>query len=217
MKPVFLHPWNLSPQEAIHLQQEMRSRVIIEPLTAQIRTVGGVDVGFHEGKARAAIAVVELPGLSLVDSACIDTEVAFPYVPGLLSFRELPAALAAIERLTVRPDVFMVDGQGLAHPRRFGLACHLGVLLDHPTIGCAKSVLVGKYGALAEPAGSSAEIFDKEEVVGAALRLRRGCKPVIISIGHRVDLASASALVQSCASGYRLPEPTRLAHRLASH
>jgi deoxyribonuclease V len=219
------HPWNLSPAEAVQLQQRLRSQVRIEPLPGEITRVGGVDVGFGERHcsvrsdevAHAAVVVLDCPGMRRVESAVAKVPVTFPYIPGLLSFREIPAILAAFEQLATFPDVLMVDGQGVAHPRRFGIASHLGVLLDRPTIGCAKSVLVGHYGSLGEAPGSTAELRDGDEVIGMVLRTRLGSKPLILSVGHRVDLSSALRLVLTCLRGYRLPEPTRLAHELASH
>jgi deoxyribonuclease V len=210
------HAWNLCPSEAIRLQQDYRYLVRSEPLHGEIRRIGGVDVGFHSEKAFAALAVVAYPSMLLIEWAVSEINTPFPYIPGLLSFREAPVILSALERLSVLPDVLMVDGQGIAHPRRFGIASHLGVLLDLPAIGCAKSVLVGRYGELGNEIGNTTELLDKGEVIGMALRTRQGCKPIIVSIGHRVDLESAIRLTLACGRGYRLPEPTRLAHRIAS-
>ncbi len=151
-----------------------------------------------------------------LESAVADLPLTFPYIPGLLSFREAPAILAAIARLNHLPDVFIVDGQGLAHPRRFGIASHLGVLLDMPTIGCAKSILVGRHRPLGEEGGSMAELVAEGEVLGMALRVKAHAAPIYISVGHRVDLPSAVRIVMGCTRGYRLPEPIRLAHQLAT-
>lgn len=211
------HSWDLAPGEAIQLQQRLRAQVLIAPLPLeQVRTVGGVDVGFREGKAHAAIVALEFPSLALLESAEAETPVPFPYIPGLLSFREVPAILAALEKLPWLPDVLVCDGQGLAHPRRFGIACHLGVLLDRPALGCAKSILTGRHSDLPEEPGSTAELRADGELVGAAVRTRVGVKPVYVSPGQRCDVPSAVALVLACTRGYRLPEPTRLADRLAS-
>lgn len=211
------HPWDLTPEEAIRLQQELRSKVIVEPLALEkIRYVGGVDVGFREELTRAAVVVLAYPSLQLVEHAIAEIPTTFPYVPGLLSFRETPAILAALQELKTLPDILVCDGQGLAHPRRFGIACHIGVLLDRPALGCAKSILVGKVGELGEAPGSTSEMKVGKEVVGAAVRTRQGVKPVYISVGNRVDLPSAVRLVLACTRGYRLPEPTRLADRVAS-
>lgn len=214
-----LHRWDLSPQEAIQTQKDLRSRVSIAPLEdSSIRLIAGVDVGLPRGAqtARAAIAVLDYATLELVDQTIAEAPVPFPYVPGLLSFREMPVILAALKGLRTSPDVFMVDGHGYAHPRRFGLACHLGVWLDKPAIGCGKSILIGETGPLAKPRGSVAPLRDGDETIGVALRTRENVKPVYISIGHRVDLDSALRISLRCARGLRLPEPTRQAHHLAS-
>jgi deoxyribonuclease V len=217
LKLAHTHPWDLSPAEAIHLQEVLRTRVVEQPLNLQdLQTVGGVDVGFPGDQARAAVVVLSFPSLQLLDTSVAEVPVPFPYVPGLLSFRETPAILAALQQLESLPDAILCDGQGLAHPRRFGIACHLGVLLDLPTLGVAKSILVGRSGHLGEEPGSTAELKAGEEVVGAALRTRQAVKPVYVSIGNRIDLSSALELVMACNRGYRLPEPTRLADRLAS-
>lgn len=173
-------------------------------------------MGFRDGVARAAAVRLAYPSLELQEQVFAEEPLRFPYVPGLLSFREAPAILAALARLEHLPDVILVDGQGIAHPRRLGIASHLGVLLDHPTIGVAKSILVGKAGPLDEARGSTAELRAGGEVIGQLVRTRPGVKPVIVSIGHRADLPSAVALVLACGRGYRLPEPVRLADRLAS-
>ena len=208
-----------SPAEAIQLQQELRSQVRIEHLDERnIHLIGGVDVGFQGGGtlARAAVVILEYPSLRRAGQAVAEVQATFPYIPGLLAFREIPAILAALEQLDGLPDVFMVDGQGLAHPRRIGIACHLGVVIDRPSLGCAKSLLVGKFGALPETAGSVSDLLDRGEVVGRVVRTRQGVKPVFVSVGHRIDLDGAVRLVMACTTRYRLPEPTRLAHRLAS-
>lgn len=189
----------------------------LQPLPDEgLRRVGGVDAGFTADKVYAAVVVLDYATLQPVEQATAAAPLTFPYIPGLLSFREAPGILAALARLNSLPDVLIVDGQGIAHPRRFGIACHLGVLLDLPAIGCAKSVLVGRVGSLGEAPGSTAEMAAGDEVLGIAVRTRRGVKPVYVSAGHRVDLAAAVRIVLSCTRGYRLPEPTRLAHRLAA-
>jgi len=177
-----------------------------------------VDVGFEDqGKTtRAAIAVLEFPSLELVAQAIARLPTSFPYVPGLLSFREIPAVLAALEKLESLPDLLLCDGQGLAHPRRFGIACHLGVLTNIPAIGVAKTRLIGSFGPVPEEKGGWAPLMDKEEQIGAVLRSRTGTKPLFISAGHRIGLESAIHYVMACTPKYRLPETTRQAHRLAS-
>ena len=160
--------------------------------------------------------VLSYPTLETVECRIARTEVAFPYVPGLLSFRETPVLVPVLESLALRPDVLLVDGQGIAHPRRFGIACHLGLLFDIPTIGCAKSRLTGKFEEPGQAKGSHAELKDGEEVIGAALRTRDGTRPIFVSIGHKVDLESALRIVLGCVGKYRIPEPTRRAHLAAA-
>lgn len=209
------HSWDVSPAQAIQIQESLRSKVVEEPLDfTRLHYVAGVDVGFPGHRARAAVVVLKFPSLEVTEQTIIELPVSFPYIPGLLSFREAPPILAALERLETRPDVLICDGHGLAHPRRFGLACHLGVLLDQPVTGCAKSILVGKHGPLGDAYGSTANLMIGNESIGAAVRTRQGVKPVYVSIGNRIDLPSAIQLVLACSRGYRLPEPTRLADRL---
>jgi deoxyribonuclease V len=218
------HEWDLNPQEAIQIQNEWRKMVVVAPFALkQPRLIAGVDVGLPRAVqksnvvvARAAIAVLDYSTMNLVDQATVETPVHFPYVPGLLSFREMPAILSALEQLETEPDLFMVDGHGYAHPRRFGLACHLGVWLDKPTLGCGKSILVGRHTDIEKPRGSIALLVDGCETIGAAVRTRDGVKPVYISVGHRSDLESAVSITLNCTRGVRLPEPIRWAHRLAS-
>lgn len=212
------HPWQLTPAEARALQEALRDRVQTQDRLPALRHVAGVDVGYAATNriTRAAVVVLSYPTLERVDEAVVRQPTAFPYVPGLLSFRELPAVLAAIERLRVLPDLYLCDGQGLAHPRRFGIACHLGVLLDAPAIGVAKSRLIGTHAPPPAEKGGWTPLVDGGEVIGAVLRTRSGVKPVYVSIGHRVSLATAVALTLACTTRYRLPETTRQAHRLAS-
>ncbi len=213
------HPWNVSPAQARRIQESLRVRVIREDrFKREISTVGGVDVGFEDqGKiARAAVVVLSLPDLQLIEQAIAYQPTLFPYVPGLLSFREIPTVLAALKRLEITPDLLLCDGQGIAHPRRFGLACHLGVLTNLPTIGVAKTRLIGTFSGLSEERGSYVPLIDKEEQIGVVLRTRYGIKPVFVSIGHRISLNSAVNYVMACTPRYRLPETTRWADRIAS-
>jgi deoxyribonuclease V len=214
----FAHPWDVTPAEARAIQLEGRTRVVTEDRLGEIGRVAGVDVGFEEDGAvtRAAVAVLDFPSLQLVESALARVPTAFPYVPGLLSFREAPAVLEALSRLAVQPDLLLCDGQGYAHPRRFGLACHLGVLTGLPSIGVAKSRLIGVHGALPERKGAWVPLLDGDETIGAVLRTRRAVAPIYVSIGHRVSLPAAIRWVLACTTRYRLPETTRQAHRLAS-
>lgn len=214
------HKWDVSTSEAVHIQMQLASRVAASPLPRAPRTIAGVDVsfrrrGYKDYFARCGIAVLALPELEIVDRASWSGDVTFPYVPGLLSFRELPAILEAADGLSVRPDIFMADGQGLAHPRRFGLACHLGVAFEVPTFGVAKKKLVGEYSRLGMERGSQADLVHEGERVGVALRTRRAVKPVFVSVGHGITLEEATDLALRCAPRYKIPEPTRAAHHLS--
>ena len=210
--------WPADVASARAIQEALRSQVIREDRLGAVRTVAGVDVGFEDqGRTtRAAVAVLDFPGLQPVAQAISRSPTRFPYVPGYLSFRELPAVLAALEKLAAMPDLILCDGQGLAHPRRFGLACHLGVLTDIPCIGVAKSRLVGTHDELPPDKGRWVPLRDKDETLGAVLRTRSRVSPVYVSTGHRVGLATAIDYTLRCTTRYRLPETTRHAHRLAS-
>ncbi len=216
--PRRLHRWNVTPARAIAIQRELASRVEISKLPAVVRYVAGLDATFtrNEKWCIASVVLWDLRDQVVVEQYVQRRRLAFPYVPGLLSFREAPALLAAIGKLRVRPDVLMCDGQGLAHPRRFGIACHVGVLTGLPSLGCAKSILVGEYGVLKTARGSKSPLMDRGERVGSVLRTRDGVNPVYVSIGHWIDLPGAEEVVLRCSGGFRLPEPTRLAHHLCS-
>ena len=218
MSQPFSHPWDVTPAQARGIQAGGRDRVIAEDRLGPVSRVAGIDVGFEEGGAvsRAAVAVLAFPTLEPVESAVARRPTAFPYVPGLLSFREIPAVLEALGRLSLPPDLVLCDGQGYAHPRRFGLACHLGVVTGLPSIGVAKSRLIGRHGALAEEKGAWTPLLDGDEIIGAVLRTRSGVAPLYVSIGHRVSLPTAIRWVLACTTRFRLPETTRQAHRLAS-
>jgi deoxyribonuclease V len=223
MKARRLHTWDLTPKEAVALQVRLRSSVEPADRIGEVRRVAGVDVGFEQdGRvARAAVAVLDYPGLALADQAVARVATRFPYVPGLLSFREIPAVLAAFERLRAPPDLILYDGQGIAHPRRFGIASHLGLVLDCPSIGVAKTRLIGAHRTPPDRRGAWTPLLDtgegdSAETIGAVLRTRKGVKPLYVSIGHRVSLATAVRWTMACCTGYRLPETTRWAHRLAS-
>lgn len=212
------HRWDLTPKEAIALQKQLRDYVLIADRFGDVRRIAGVDVGFEEKNTitRAAVAVLDFPSLELVEYAIAREPTRFPYVPGLLSFREVPTVLAALDKLSALPDMLLCDGQGIAHPRRLGIASHLGVLLDLPTIGVAKSRLVGHHAEVGEEKGEWQPLEDKGEVIGCVLRSRSRVKPLYISPGHKVSLESARLWVMACLTRYRLPETTRWAHRLAS-
>ncbi len=213
-----LHRWDVTPKEAIEIQQQLRSKLIIASLEAELQYVAGCDISYDKGSDvfYAGIVVLKLPELTEVAQATTVARVKFPYIPGLLSFRESPALLEAWEKLTVQPDLVMIDGQGYAHPRRFGIASHFGVLINLPTIGCAKTLLTGKFEEPESKAGSYSLLVDKDEVVGAALRTQDGVSPVFVSIGHRINLESTIDVVMRCTKEYRIPEPTRQAHLLVN-
>ncbi len=217
MTPV-QHRWDLTPAEAIALQNRLRARVVLEDRLGRVERVAGTDVGFEHGGrvTRAAVAVLAFPGLDLIDSALVRMPTRFPYVPGLLSFRETPAVLAALGQLERAPDLILCDGQGYAHPRRCGLASHIGLLAGVPTIGVAKSRLTGTHDDPPQRRGSWRPLLDGSEVIGAVVRTRAGVKPLFVSCGHCVSLATAVRYTLACARRYRLPETTRWAHRLAS-
>ncbi|MCY2928567.1 MAG: deoxyribonuclease V [Planctomycetota bacterium] len=209
------HSWNISPTAAIALQKELAGLVRQEPLAGPVETVAGADCAFVDGGRSivAAVVLCEARTMTVLARAVEVRPCPFPYVPGLLSFREAPAVIAAVEKLPRRPDLLMCDGQGLAHPRGLGLACHVGLWLDMPTIGVAKSLLCGQHRDPGQARRGRAAIRYDGRVVGAALRTREGVRPLFISVGHRVTLADALAWTLRCTRGFRLPEPTRLAHQ----
>jgi deoxyribonuclease V len=213
------HPWNLTGREAIVVQEQLAPRVIRSDRFGAVKTVAGVDAGLvaENSVTRAAVAVLSFPELNPIEHAVAHLPTPYPYVPGLLSFREGPAIVAAIAQLRMAPDLFLFDGQGIAHPRRLGIASHIGVLLDRPTIGVAKSRLTGKATEpLGAEKGAWVPLRDAGEVVGALVRTRTAVNPVYVSIGHRVSLRSAVQYVLACTTRYKLPETTRQAHRIAS-
>ena len=215
----YKHPWDVSPATAIAMQVELSRHLITTDQFGEIETVAGVDVGFEQagGITRAAVVVLDFPSLKLKASGIARLPTRFPYVPGLLSFRELPAVLAAMEQLQRLPDLLLCDGHGYAHPRRLGIAAHLGLLTNIPAIGVGKTRLLGTHAAVADVRGAWQPLMDKGEIIGAVLRTRRGVKPIYVSIGHRLSLATAIRYVMACTTRYKLPETTRLAHRYASH
>ncbi|MBK7135161.1 MAG: deoxyribonuclease V [Rhodocyclales bacterium] len=212
------HAWDLTPKEAMAVQSRLAAEIVCRDDFGPVARVAGVDVGFEGNGAttRAAVTVLAFPSLQLETSAIARLPTRFPYVPGLLSFREIPAVLAAMERLNVRPDLLLCDGQGIAHPRRFGIASHLGLLLDIPAIGVAKTRLIGRHDEVPDERGAWVPLKAGSETIGAVLRTRRGVKPLYVSPGHRIGLESSIAWVMACLTRYRLPETTRWAHRLAS-
>ena len=211
MTPVFRTRWKLTPREAIRLQARLRDRVILKDCFKQIRYVAGADIAFDPATevAFAGVIVYRYPSLEEVERRMARRRLQFPYVPGLLSFREIPILLAAFRRLRTEPDVLLIDGHGRAHPRLFGLACHVGVLFDKPAIGCAKSLLVGEAGEAGARAGSIAPLEYHGERVGTVLRTRDDTRPIFVTQGHRISLATAVKVVRRCCDGYRIPRPTR--------
>lgn len=211
------HGWQVSPAEAIETQRRLAGEVIREGEPPLPRNIAGVDISIRRGQetATASAVILKYPELELVETKIARGRIDFPYIPGLLSFREMPLTLAALEQLSITPDIIFVDGQGIAHPRHFGIASHLGLYLDKPTIGCAKSLLCGSHRTPGDMPGDYAEIIHNNEIIGAALRTKAGVKPVYVSIGHKISLNAAIRLVIQCCRGYRLPEPARQAHLAA--
>jgi len=210
-----MHRWDVTPKEAVAIQRELGPLVVEEPLPDDVETVAGLDVSVRGDQVRAAIVVLRMPEIEVVDQAIWEGPVAFPYIPGLLSFREIPAILPALEKLKVDPDILMLDAQGIAHPRRFGLGCHLGVLLDKPALGVGKSRLLGRHEEPGQLKGATADLYHKSDLIGRVVRTRDNVKPVFVSYGHRCTLDDAVDLTLRLAVKYKLPEPTRLAHRLS--
>jgi deoxyribonuclease V len=208
---------NLDIESAIALQEKLRNRIVVQDDFGAIRTVAGVDIGFSTdgSTARAAIAVLSYPDLELVASTTLEAPVTFPYIPGLLAFREVPIALKALAQLSVQPDLLLCDGNGYIHPRRFGLACHLGLLSNIPSIGVAKTPYIGTHEPLEERRGSWQLLYDQQEPIGAALRTQDNVKPLYVSVGHRISLETALQFVLICSPRYRLPETTRWADHLS--
>jgi deoxyribonuclease V len=216
MKTKKLHEWDLSYTEARQLQVRLARRVRFTRIRKEPRIAAGLDCAFSKDGKRifAAVVAIEMEGFKVIETATAARKLTFPYIPGLLSFREVPVCIDAIEKLKAKPDVFVVDGQGFAHPRRFGIACHIGVLVDRPTVGCAKSRLLGDYDEPGRTKGSYSELIDRGVEIGAVLRTRTDVKPVFVSVGHKCTLEDAKKIVLECTRIYRLPEPSRLAHQL---
>jgi deoxyribonuclease V len=218
-----MHDWPTTLEEAQAIQQRLRDQVIVHDDFGEVRTIAGVDAGYEgdpqaeQSIARAAVVVLAYPSLEPLDYVVERRPAPMPYVPGFLSFREAPAVLAALDELRVRPDLLICDGQGIAHPRRLGIATHIGLLSGIPSIGCAKSLLVGRHDPVPDERGAYVPLIHRGEQIGVVLRTRVGVKPVFISVGHRIGLPSAISFVMSCVTKYRLPETTRAADGLASH
>ncbi|HBG27389.1 MAG: hypothetical protein A2Y10_18980 [Planctomycetes bacterium GWF2_41_51] len=215
MKIHNLHNWNLTPKEAIALQKELAVKVLYRKFDKKIETIAGLDCAFTKDKKNviACIIVLSRVNFEIIEAAYEVLPVTFPYIPGLLSFREAPACLAAAKKLKIVPDTIIVDGQGTAHQRRFGIACHLGLFLDIPTIGCAKSRLIGDFNTPARQKGSVSPLTDKGEIIGSVVRTRDNVNPVFVSVGHKCRLEDAIRIVLECCIKYRIPEPSRIAHQ----
>ena len=212
-----LHNWDITPKEAIALQKELAGKIIYDtPLDlSRVKLVAGVDVSVKNGQSQAAVVVMQFPDLHIIETVLASQPTPFPYVPGLLSFREGPALVEAFEKLQCEPDVFIFDGMGRIHPRRIGIAAHMGLWLGKPTIGCGKTHFIGEYTQPGNNKGNSGQLMDKGELLGVVLRTRTNVKPVYISPGHLIDLESAVKLILACTPKYRLPEPVRQAHKAA--
>jgi len=215
MKINLFHSWKLSPEQACKIQKELAGRVVKEDRFSQISTICGVDVSIRGDAAWAGCVVMSFPDLDPLDYSITSSYISFPYIPGLLSFREIPALIPAIEKLRVEPDLFLVDGQGFAHPRRFGLASHVGLLYNKPSVGCAKSKLIGTFREPGDKKGNREYLYDGEEIIGVVLRTRDNVKPLFISVGQNISINSAMEFVLKSCTRYRIPEPLRLAHQAA--
>ncbi|HSH42037.1 MAG TPA: deoxyribonuclease V [Arenicellales bacterium] len=218
LDPSAVHDWPGDFGQARAIQEKLRQRVITRDAFGPVHRIAGVDIGLDRAnnRAHAAVVVLDFDGLGLLEQATAHERIRCPYVPGYLSFREVPPILKALEKLTAAPDLIICDGQGIAHPRRFGLACHLGVLTGIATIGAAKSRLTGTFTEPGPDKGDWSPLMDGSDTIGAVLRTRTGVRPLYVSIGHKVSLQSAVRIVLACCTRYRLPETTRAADRLAS-
>jgi deoxyribonuclease V len=218
MKIKKLHEWDLSYAQARELQITLAGQVRLTAIKKNPEIIAGLDCAFSKDEKSifAVVVVMKLPCFEIIETVSVKNKVKFPYIPGLLSFREAPVCLEAIEKLKNTPDCFIIDGQGLAHPRRLGIACHIGLLIDKPTIGCAKSRLIGEYEQPTKQRGGISPLVDDDEIIGSVVRTRKSVKPVFVSVGHKCTLDDAVKIVLDCSPKYRLPEPSRLAHQLVS-
>ena len=210
-----LHSWQVSSEEASRIQKGLRKEIIPEPGFDRIEKIAGADISFSGEEAYAGVIVFSFPDLRIIERRQAVKKTDFPYIPGLLTFREGPVLLSAFEQVEKEPDLIIFDAQGLAHPRSMGLATHLGIILDKPSIGCAKSRLVGHYDPVGEPVGSYSFLEHEGDILGAVVRTKERVKPVFVSIGHRIDLETSIKVLLECCRGYRLPEPSRQAHNFA--
>lgn len=215
LKPVLSHPWHVTPQEAYRIQEELAKRLVVENGFEEISSIAGADVAFTKEEAYAALVVYSYPGLEKLEEVVAEEKARFPYIPGLLSFREGTVLLRTFEKVKTEPDLILFDGQGIAHPRGLGLASHMGILLAKPAIGCAKSRLLGEHGFLGRTKGSVTPLSFNGELVGWVVRTRDGVKPIYVSPGHLVDFGTSISIVLSCTLRYRIPEPLRQADLLS--
>lgn len=215
---VDLHEWDVTAQRAVELQKQFRDKVKAQPPEKEIKTIAGADLSYNKYSEEIFVGVVvlSLPDLKTVEQCGITGRATFPYVPGLLTFREAPSILQAWSRLKIEPDAVMIDGHGISHPRRMGIAAHIGLALDRPTFGCGKSLLTGKFEEPGKERGSWSPLIDRGETIGAVLRTKRNVQPVFVSVGNLIDLESAISLTMQCDGGYRIPEPTRRAHNFVN-
>lgn len=212
-----IHCWNLTPKEAIRLQNRLKRKIQIKKLAVFPRLIAAADVAFKRGEANAAVVVINYPELKVIESVRKTAKISYPYIPGLLTFREGPVLEKCFKHLKNKPDVIIFDGQGLAHPRSMGIATHMGIILNKPTIGCAKTRLYGEYTEPGKEREAFSYLFDEcGKKIGAVLRTRSNVKPVYVSVGNKIDLDSCIKVILSCAKKYRIPEPIRLAHQLCS-
>ena len=218
MKDLKLHPWKVTPKEAVQIQTELRKRIEFHDAFDKVRVVAGADVAFDKQahKGYGAVITYSFPGLEEIERKGVKAEIAFPYIPGLLAFREAPILLKAFASLETEPDVVLFDGQGLAHSRRMGIATHMGILLNKPTIGCAKSRLIGAFDEPGTDVGCYSPLLDGKETVGVVLRTRKHINPIFVSPGMHISLENCITLVLACVDGYRIPKPTREADRYAA-
>ncbi|MBU1627451.1 deoxyribonuclease V [bacterium] len=219
MKIENLHSWNISYKEAVKVQEELSSKIKLIPYEGLPKIIGGADVSYskNEEELLAVIVLLSYPGFEIVESTSYISKVFFPYIPGLLSFRELPPLIKAYEKLDNIPDILILDGQGIAHPRYFGLASHAGAYLNIPTIGCAKKKLCGDYKIPKDKPGETSPLIYKERIVGSVIRTRKNCKPIFVSPGYMMDIQSSIRIIKLCLTKYRIPEPTRIAHLLTKN
>lgn len=215
MKHKTIHPWDVPIDRAKAIQKELATRVYLQNQFPTLRRIAGADLSIDEetGEGVAGVVVLSYPGLDVLEKKYVRKRISYPYIPGLLSFREAPILLAAFEKVELEPDLIIFDGQGIAHPRRVGIASHMGLLLDKPSIGCAKSVLCGTFREPGKKSGANTPLFMGEKIIGTVLRTRQNVQPVFISPGHKIDLDASVRIVLECCDGYRLPKPTRLADR----